>query len=515
MRGSRAWRLVLVVCVLLATPVLGVAAVRPPAVAGGFYPADPAALKAQVARFVGEAPAGSKTPIAVVAPHAGYVFSGATAGRAFASLRGAKVSRVILLGPSHHVGFAGGALPAADITAFATPLGEVPVDTAALARLRGDAAFSGPAAAHRPEHSLEVELPFLQLVAPQARIVPVLVGAGTDLATATAMAKALAPLVGPGTVVVASSDFTHHGAAYRWTPYPVDQALPARLAAQARATAGRAAAVDPRGFWAQIETSGDTVCGARPIAVLLELLAHAADAEGTVTGVATSADASGDLRQLVAYAGVAFHGSWHPWRPDPPAPKATPLSATAGESLLALARATLESHLEHTAALAEWFAAHHPSGALLAPSGAFVTVNNTGGRVATLGRLRGCIGSVLPREPLVDAVVHAAVSAAHDPRFAALAADELGGVALEVSVLSPPHPVPSPQAIHLDRDGVILNRGGRMALYLPQVARETGWDLETYLSHLARKAGLPADGWRGAHFEVFTAQVFAEKERAP
>jgi len=478
-----------------------------------FYPGDPTTLRGEVEGFLGAGEGGAPAAIAVVAPHAGYVFSGATAGRAFAALRGAAPSRVILLGPSHHVGFSGGALPDPSLTAFATPLGEVPLDLEALARLRRDRDFDGPASAHGPEHSLEVELPFLLVAVPGAKLVPVLVGGNTNLATATAMAKALAPLLGSGTVVVASSDFTHHGPAYRWAPFAIDASLPQRLERQARVTAGRAAAVDPRGFWDQVEISGDTICGAGPITVLLELLRHAADARGEVTGVATSADASGDLRQLVAYAGLAFHGTWRSWRDDPPTASVGTLSPEQGRALVALARATLESHLVHDAALAEWFGTHSVGDTMRAPAGVFVTINNTGARARMEGKLRGCIGSILPREALVDAVVHSAESAAHDPRFPALAAEELPGVELEVSVLTPPQAIAGPDQIVLGRDGIILSRGGRAAVFLPQVAPEQGWDVETTLSHLARKAGLPADGWRGASFEVFTAQVFEEGSR--
>ncbi len=510
-RGFR--RVATLAIVIVAWAMPGRPAVRPPAVAGSFYPADPAALRAAVATALGAVAPSGPPAIAVVAPHAGYVFSAVTAGRAFAELRGREISRVILLGPSHRSGFIGAALPASDVEAFATPLGTIPLDTAALAVLRRLPDFSGPADAHRAEHSLEVELPFLQVVAPHARVVPVLVGRLDGPGEAAGLARALAPLLGTGTVVVASSDFTHHGSPYRWTPFPATPELPDRLKALARATAGRAAAVDPRGFSAQVETSGDTVCGARPIAVLLELLAHAADARGRITGVTTSAAVSGDLRQVVAYAGVAFRGRWTGWREVSSPPAAGDLSAAQGRALVELARAALTSHLGHGPELAAWFAGHEVGGPLLAPSGTFVTINNTGARAAARGRLRGCIGSVLPREPLVDAVLHAAVAAAHDPRFPTLEADELDGVELEVSVLSAPRRVPGPEAVELGRHGVILTRRGRTAVFLPQVATETGWDRETFLSHLARKAGLPADAWRDADLDVFTAQVFTEGER--
>jgi len=487
--------------------------VRPPAVAGGFYTANAAELRAEVRRYLTGGPAQVQPPAAVIVPHAGYVYSGATAGKAFAALRGAKANRVVLLGPSHRAGFAGGALPAPGVKAFATPLGELPIDTRAAEKLRQMDAFSGPARAHDGEHCLEVELPFIQETLGTVPIVPILVGAQTDRQLAGAMARGLAELVGEGTVVVVSSDFTHHGPSYGYSPFGRDGSLVERLEELGRLTAGRAAAIDPRGFAAQVEVSEDTVCGVRPIGVLLELLAHAFTGSGTVLEVTTSARVSRSTDMVVTYAAVSFVGQWGPWRPEPPAPQLGTLSPDERRATVALARATLRTYLEHGPALARWFAEHAVAGNLAARAGVFVTINNTGERAAREGRLRGCIGVIEAREPLVDAVMHAAVSAAHDPRFPALRSEELGGVAVEVSVLSPMQQVPGPEAIELGTHGVLLGKGGRSAVFLPQVATETGWDKATFLSHLAQKAGLPADAWRhGATFQVFTAQVIEEHE---
>jgi AmmeMemoRadiSam system protein B/AmmeMemoRadiSam system protein A len=488
------------------------AEVRPPAVAGSFYPGDVRELQSGLKEFLARAP-GAAAPAALIAPHAGYVFSGHTAGQAFAPLAGFRATRVILLGPSHHVGFRGGALPSSHVTAFATPLGEVPVDTAAVAKLAAFPEFDGPSRAHDPEHSLEVELPFLQATVGAVPIVPILVGQGTDRALARAMAKRLAGLLDPGTVVVVSSDFTHHGAPYDYAPFPRNAELPDRLTALARATAGRAAAIDPRGFWDQVEVSGDTVCGVRPIAVLLELLAHAFHGTGSIAEVTTSAAVSHDLHQVVAYAGVDFVGSWTPWQDDPPEPRLGTLSAAEQKAALELARAALATHLTHDGQLANWFANHRVSGNLAAPAGVFVTINNRPEKAKKEGRLRGCIGMMEARVPLAEAIVDAAVSASHDPRFADLKASELGEEDLEISVLSPTHRVAGPEAIELGKDGVLLSKGGYHAVFLPQVATETGWDLPTFLSQLSLKAGLAPDAWRhGADFEVFTAQVFHEQE---
>lgn len=499
---------------LLWSAVTATAEVRPPAVAGGFYPADPAALRAQVEAMLTEARSGSAGPPAraLVVPHAGYVFSGPTAALAFARLPADGVRRVILLGPSHHVGFGGGALPAAGVTAFETPLGAVPLDLEAIGTLRGNADFSGPARAQEPEHSLEVELPFLQVAAAGARLVPVVVGADTDLETCRRMARKLVELVDDGTVVVASSDFTHHGRRYGWAPYD-DEGLPATLLAVGRATAERAAAADLRGFVDQVEVSGDTVCGVRPVGVLIALLDGAFDGDGEVLDVTTSGEISGDFDLSVTYAAIAFSGRWHPWR-DQPVPEAGKLSEPTGAQLVALARAVLQTRLSHDTSVARWFAERGDLGPLLADAGAFVTLNNTGDRARRQGRLRACMGVIEARQPLVDAVVRAAVWASQDPRFPPLELGELDGLEVEVSVLSPMRPVPSYQSIEVGRHGVVLSRGDRRAVFLPQVAVEQGWDRTTMLEHLAAKAGLPRNAWRdGATFQVFTAQVFTEHPR--
>ncbi len=489
------------------------AEVRRPAVAGSFYTADAARLGAEVRRLMGRPRQGVEAPRALIAPHAGYVFSGATAGKTFAALQSAEVSRVVLLGPSHRASFRGAALPDRRLTAFATPLGDVPLDAAALATLRAAALFDGPPEAHDGEHCLEVELPFLQLALPGVPIVPILIGHLTSRQDAATLARGLAAILDDATVVVVSSDFTHHGRAYGHAPFPADRQLPATLLNLARRTAERAAALDPRGFWHQVEVSSDTVCGVRPITVLLELLAHAFAGRGQVVDVTTSAEVSGNVQQVVSYVGVSFEGQWTSWREPPPPPPLGTLDEAERRAALALARATLESYLHKGPRLATWFANHPVIGNLAAVAGVFVTIHNTGARAARDGRLRGCIGAIEAREPLVDAIVRAAQSAANDPRFPPLTREELPQVRLEVSVLSPVTAVSGPDAIELGRHGVILAKEGRRAVFLPQVARETGWDRDTFLSQLARKAGLPGDAWRsGATFEVFTAQVFGESE---
>jgi AmmeMemoRadiSam system protein A len=381
----------------------------------------------------------------------------------------------------------------------------------ALATLRRHPGFSGPASAHDPEHSLEVELPFLQVVAPGAKLVPVAVGSDTDLDACTDMAEALAGLLDRGTVVVASSDFTHHGRRYGWSPYDGPK-LEETLLAVGRATADRAAAMDPRGFTTQIEVSGDTVCGVRPVAVLTTLLAHAFEGTGTVLDVTTSGHVTGSFDLSVTYAAIVFCGEWRPWK-DRAAPVAGDLQPEEGRELIGLARAVLQTRLTHGTALASWFARTGDQDRLLMPAGAFVTLNNTGRRAQQEGRLRACMGVIEARQPLLDAVIQAAVWATRDPRFPPLDIAELDAVEIEVSVLSPMREIASFQLIEVGTHGVLMSKNGRRAVFLPQVATEQGWDRETMLEHLSVKAGLEPDAWRhGAVFDVFTAQVFTEKK---
>lgn len=476
--------------------------VRPPAVAGSFYPSFSSQLSQEVERFLAEGSNGRACQ-AVIAPHAGYVFSGRTAGYALARLS-PQVSRVILLGPSHFRSFSGGALPGPELEAFATPLGDVPLDQEALSQLRENPIFSGPAQAHDPEHCLEVELPFIQKRAPRARIVPVLLGSQTTFPQTAEVARGLAPLLTADTAVVVSSDFTHHGRAYGYVIFPENEHLDLYLKTRAERTAGRAVALDVRGFWHQVEVSDDSVCGAKPIAVLLHLLHHAFNGQGQLLHVTTSGEVSGDWHQVVTYVAAGFSGQWTPWREDP-VPLPAPLTPEEQKALLSLARATMETHLTRGEELALWFASHPLTPSMLAPQGAFVTLH-------TLPRkeLRGCIGLLEPLGALVDTIIHAAVQVLYDPRFPPVRFEELPSLEVEVSVLSLPQPVPSAEAIRLGEHGVILRKAAHNAVFLPQVATETGWDLETFLSRLALKAGLSPDSWRSAELLVFTAQVFSE-----
>jgi AmmeMemoRadiSam system protein B/AmmeMemoRadiSam system protein A len=481
---------------LLATAALGAAAerVRPPALAGSWYPGEAAELGAYLDRALEEAPdwaapAGERVG-ALIVPHAGYRFSGATAAAGYRTVRGRSFDRVVLLGPSHHAAFRGVAI--ADADAWATPLGEVAVDAPAVARLR-NAPLVGPAPAGPDrEHSLEIQLPFLQRVlAPGWRLVPVLVGRleGEDY---PALAEAIRPLLGERTLLVVSTDFTHYGARFGYQPFAADDQVARRLEALDLGALAEVAARDPAGFLDYQQRTGITICGFRAVGLLLHLLPR--DVRAHRLHYDTSGALLGDYASSVSYLAVALT------RPEP---TAGPAAWEAGplEWLHRLAALRVRHAVAPTDASRAALDAHaaDPPSAVREPAGAFVTLRRD-------GRLRGCVGYVAPIKPLWQAVLDNAEAAAlRDTRFRPVEPEELDGLDVEVSVLTDPVPIPDWTAFEVGRHGIVLVKGNRRAVFLPDVAVEQGWDGEQTLAHLARKAGLPADGWReGAQFLVFS-----------
>jgi len=487
--------------------------VRPPAHAGSWYPGDPATLRADLARLLAAAPprVAQEPVLAGIAPHAGLRYSGGVAAALYAALRGQAVRRVFLLGPSHHVAFDGIALPAPEVTAYGTPLGDLALDGEVVQALRGKPGFGGPPLAHGPEHSLEMEAIFLAAVAPKALLVPLVVGRVGGPAEAGALARQLLPLIKPGDVVIASSDFTHYGPSFSYVPFTAD--VPARLAGLADHATAALVGVDAEAFNAHLEQTRDTICGRDAIAVLLGLLP--AEARGERLAFDTSGRMTGSFESSVSYVSLAYSrvakaavSTSTTAHTAAPAPARGPqvLDGAQQQLALALARRTLEAVLGGGAPPDAAALGVPGDPVWIKPYGTFVTLKRR-------GELRGCIGHIFPVEPLWQDLRDNALSAAlHDPRFPPVSRAELSSLELEVSILTEPRPVAGPEGFEVGRHGVVLTAQGRRAVFLPQVAPEQGWDRETTLHHLALKAGLAGDAWRApdARFEVFEAQVFGE-----
>lgn len=467
--------------------------VKPPAVAGLFYPSDPNELRSTVDAMLGKAEKSADAPTGypkvIMAPHAGYVYSGQIAANAH-HLLDPKTKRVLIIGPTHRVGIEGMALTGADIQR--TPLGDIPTDPELTAILEAHPDVITAPVVHAQEHSIEVHLPFLQrhLEGPFT-VVPLAVGRVDAKAVAEVIEVAA---VRPDTAVVVSSDMSHF--------------LPK----------SRAKAVDGgtvRQILSGEPVTPDQACGAYSVNGMTQ---YAVDAglKAQPIAVGDSGDVSGDTSSVVGYASLA----WYPLEDRDPAEAAdedvqvSEKSEDLGSLLTWMAHATLAQALGEEE--------------LPEPSVDFdEQLRDVGACFVTLeknGRLRGCIGSLEPTRSLAEDVVQNALAAAfRDPRFPQLSADELRDVDIEVSVLGRPRPLQnegdSPlterfvlESLKPGEDGVIFEWGPHRATFLPQVWEQLP-EPQEFLNQLKAKAGLPADFWAD-DVEVQTYPVTAYSRSA-
>jgi AmmeMemoRadiSam system protein A len=472
--------------------------VREPAVAGLFYPKDPAELS----RLVDTCLAGAKVePLdgelkALICPHAGYPYSGPVAASAFRLLAGRAYQTVVVMGPSHYADLRAASVTNADV--FRTPLGDVPVSAKAraLARLspfaleprclvqRPDwwrqSSHSAPAedTADTWEHSVEVEVPFLQQTLKSFELVPVVCG---DIDEEKA-AGALLQILDDRTLIIASSDLSHY---YSYaTARELDQH-----------TVDAICRLDPGAIG-----DGDA-CGHTPIRTLL-YVAKQRGWQARLLDCRNSGDITGDKTRVVGYAAVAFYA---------PATGHAQFTAADRRYLLDLARKTVRE-VATTGQLPE-VSADGLAPKFTAAKGCFVTLTKR-------GDLRGCIGYILPQGPLYRAVVENARNAAlRDPRFPAVGPGEVDQLEIEISVLTEPQPLffSSPEdllrRLQPHQDGVVLQIGNRGATYLPQVWEQIP-DKVDFLDHLAEKAGCESSAWRqpGVSVSIYHVESFKESE---
>ncbi|SMC25832.1 hypothetical protein SAMN02746041_02443 [Desulfacinum hydrothermale DSM 13146] len=469
--------------------------VRPPILAGTWYPGDPATLQSTVAHYLSSAaPQGlpEKAALrALIAPHAGYRYSGATAAYAYQLLKAHPAETVVVMAPSHRVPFQG--FSVYDRGSYQTPLGRIPLDLAMIDALKDRLSdLRCVQAAHRVEHSIEVQLPFLQTVVPGFRLVPVLVGK-VDFDDCVRMARALASIRKERSfVVIASTDLSHYHS-------DADaRVLDRRLIDRVRN-------MDSQGLWEDLSQSRCEACGGAALVTALLYAGRFPKARASILHYATSADTTGDRSRVVGYLAAAL---WTPPSsptsadPSSSAAEMPPLSAADKEQLKAIARRAIEAKLQENVPPPIELA--QLSENLRRKRGAFVTLK-------IQGRLRGCIGQIVGRSPLAQTVARMAVAAAfQDPRFPPLTREEWPGVTVEISALTPLRRVHRAEEIQVGRHGLYLRKGWKSGLLLPQVATEYGWDRDTFLEQTCRKAGLPADAWRDPETEIyiFSAEVF-------
>jgi MEMO1 family protein len=478
-------RRILTAVLLCSTAAVFAQGVRPPVWAGQFYEGDKARLASQIAAFLSEKPgpaeaaaaAADGTIRALIVPHAGYMYSGRVAAAAYRLVGDGGFETVVILGPSHRLAFTGASIWPEGI--FETPLGPAAVDMEVARLLTRAGGFRFDPAAHAEEHSVEVQVPWIQTVLPKARIVPVVLGTPSE-ETAQALGGALADLAKTRKIlVVASTDLSH---------------FLARRDAQAldRETAEMLRTLKTGALLRGALRSDNRMCGTAAVLAALAFARKEGAARVDILAYADSAEAGGPEDRVVGYLAAAVRTS--------AAPAAEfSLSAAEKKELLALARRTLEDFVRRgTTAPYETTNVRFTE-----PRGAFVTLTRK-------GDLRGCIGYIEPVAPLYKAVQQCAVYAAsEDPRFLPVAASELPEIAVEISILTTPRKIDDPRSVQVGRHGLILSRAGRRGVLLPQVAVENRWSREEFLSQACLKAGLPADDWKkGAVVEVFEAIVF-------
>ena len=471
--------------------------IRAPAVAGLFYPASEPELTRMVDGLLADAPShGIPNLKALVCPHAGYPYSGPVAAVAYKTLAGHDFRTVIILGPSHYAAFAGASVP--DVDAYQTPLGIVPVSAKApqLAKTspfvlepkclverppwaRQSSKPAPPAGEDTPdtwEHSVEVQVPFLQRTLTNFAILPVVLG-NVD---PESVARALAGVIDGRNLIVVSSDLSHYH------PYDEARKLDTRCVK----------AICDLDFNAM---KSEEACGRLPILTLI-YLARLKGWKAQLLDYRNSGDTAGDKSAVVGYSAIAFYE---------PAPEH--YAEPERKYLLDLARRTVTCAATNPGLSGFTVNAKDVPPKLVATRACFVTL--------TEGvELRGCIGHILPQEPLYQAVVDNARNAAtRDPRFLPVQPGEAGKIRIEISVLTEPQALnfSSPDdllnKLRPEEDGVLLQIGSRGATFLPQVWEQLP-DKVDFLNHLAQKAGCAPDDWRGRNVNVSTYHVEAFKE---
>ena len=474
--------------------------VRRPAVAGAFYPADAGEINKMISEYSSAAKVEDEDSrlLGLVVPHAGFVYSGPVAAYAYNAIKDPdEIETIIIMGPSHRVALRGVSVFPGGV--YQTPLGDLTIDDEIASELlEADPNITYVAQAHEVEHSLEVQLPFIQTVFKDVKIVTAILGQPDPQSNKKFIDKIVEISKRKKVLILASSDFSHY--------YDYD-------------TANK---MDGSGIESILKMSDEELtqkyynkeselCGIYPVLTLIRIMNRLGGTKAKLLNRANSGDVPiGEKDKVVGYASIAFYESGNAPKEAAKEEAKTDDSTESGlnndekKELLKIARDTIYEYVNNKKRL-KLTDIDNPK--LKMKNGAFVTIKER-------GELRGCIGNFTSDGPLHDTIVEMAISAAvRDPRFPPVAVSELDKLQLEISVLSPLRKITDVNEIEVGKHGIYIIRGYDRGVLLPQVATEYGWDRETFLAQTCRKAGLPMDAWqKGAEILIFDAQVFSEDD---
>lgn len=473
------------------------AGIRQPAVSGKFYPSKPIKLRKMVDGYLNvkvKKAEENKEIMGIIVPHAGYIYSGQTAGYGFSLVRGKTFDTVVILGSSHYdflerpttCGF----------RKWTTPLGLINVDLQLLKELKSKFEIDINNNIFVPEHSLEVELPFLQrTLKGEFKIFPILINE-FRIEKIKRFAVKLAQIFKNknNILFVISTDMSHYFRAEvaEKMDKKVNQAIINR---------------DYKMLEKLLKTKEGQLCGEGGVMLGLLTLKEMGADEIIKLHYSHSGMVTGDNSGVVGYGAFGIYKTKGPRKGVRPKrqEKQMGLNDQQKIKLLEIARKTIETYIREGRKIE----INVEDEELKVERGVFVTIHKN-------GRLKGCIGNIMPINKLYLAVQEMAIqSSTNDPRFTAVNEDELNNIEIEISVLTVPRKVENVEDIVMERDGVIVKNGFRQGVYLPQVATETGWSREEFLSSLCySKAGLSPDAWKDKSTQLFNfqAEVFSEKE---
>jgi len=486
--------------------------IRQPAVAGSFYPGEPSELAKMIARMLAETerPAVDGDIVGLVVPHAGYVYSGPVAASGFKAIQGLNYKDVIVIAPCHVEAFPGAAVYPGK--AYRTPLGDIEINRELSEKIaKGSKMVELSDKGHRftsrgGEHSLEVELPFLQTMLDDFNLVAIVMGS-QDMQTCRGLAESIYESCKNrnDVLLVASSGLSH------FHDYNTATTLDSRIVDLINS-------YDYNQLYTELEQRKIEACGGGPIIAVMIASQLMGASSARVVKYANSGDVSGDKSSVVGYLAAIFSKGDEESKvyeidedvsssdsDETGGMEINPASAVdfglnndEKQFLLKLARESIKAVLEKRQLQPD---VTEYSGILTEKRGAFVTLTID-------GRLRGCIGYIQAVKPLYETIAEMAVQAAfHDPRFPSLTKSEFNSIDIEISVLTPMIIEKNPENVVVGRDGLYIVRGYNSGLLLPQVSVENNWDRETFLDQTCIKAGLPPGTWKEAETQIYRFQA--------